>query len=121
MEGEGLKVEAVAPDWLVAVRPAVAGVRYATLATPEGPLWIVYDGMRHSCLVAARPSDASALSDVVTARLEGERDWKRSKTTDSAKSWHKTIKGSSLRWETRVWTSPGPQSALMVETLATEQ
>ena len=121
MEGEGLKIEPAAPDWLTSARPAVPGVRYSTLETPDGPIWIVFDGARHSCLIVARSADTAALHQAVVTRLDGDKDWKPNKagTSDGVRSWFKRIDGSPLRWETRIWETADPQPVLLIETLAT--
>jgi hypothetical protein len=76
--GEGLKVQTAADPWLTEAVEIAPASNLATLDTPEGPIWIVFDPATRACTLALQTSDAAGFRTAFIAdAFEG--DWKRKK------------------------------------------
>jgi len=79
--GEGLHSQTSAEPWLVEAVEIETGSTLATLDTPEGPVWIVFDGKTRACTVALQRSDVEAFrSQFVEKAFDDDWDRKKDKT-----------------------------------------
>jgi hypothetical protein len=115
MEGEGLFVEAVTEKWFGDLFSNYKSVRYSSLNTPEGKLWVGYAADDKSCTIGAKPANKAAFS---TQFLQGfphaAGKWKALKPSDqSAKVEFKgTLKGSREQWKAQYWESTAVSGAV---------
>ena len=121
MDGEGLIVEKSAPAWFTSEFTNDDKVRWASLGTPEGQLWIRYSASERSCSIGANPTSKEAFLDGFKEGFpHAAGEWKNRKLRDendilvlSGK-----IRGDRTRWAARLWNGAEDSSAVIAEMTA---
>lgn len=115
MDGEGLVVEATAEPWFAEVLSGYKSVRYSSLNTPEGKLWIGFAADDKSCTIGAIPADRAAFSAEFLKNFPHSAGrWKAKKQSDEAGKITFTGKlpGSPEVWTAQYWESPASSGAV---------
>ena len=116
LAGEGLAEHVSAPDWVQKASAAEGRSRFATLATPEGKLWIRFDEETARCSVIVRPPDVETFRTAFGESLAngGTTRFKRETAADGSESF--VNDEPTFAWTSRVSIPPDVPEAVLIET-----
>jgi hypothetical protein len=115
MEGEGLVVETEPVKWFADIFSSYKSVRYSSLNTPEGKLWIGYAADDRSCTIGAEPADKAAFSkQFLQGFPHAAGKWRAVKSADPAgkAEFKGKLQGSPERWNAQYWESAAGSPAV---------
>jgi hypothetical protein len=124
MEGEGLVVEAKPEKWFGDLFSEYQTVRYSSLNTPEGKLWIGYAVDDKSCTIGAEPIDKAAFSkEFLQGFPHAAGEWKAQKPADQsgAVEFKGKLKGSRETWKAQYWESATASGAVFARMTASNR
>lgn len=115
LAGKGVTEQESAPVWVTQASNSPNRVRYSTLGTPEGDIWIGFDETTSRCSVIARPVDVSKFRSAAGDLLvKGSPEVKREMATDGSESIVKGTQG--FGWKSRVSTPTTAPDVVLIET-----
>lgn len=118
MEGEGLVVEAAPAKWFGDNFSNYKSVRYTSLNTPEGKLWIGFADDDKSCTIGAEPADKAAFSkQFLQGFPHAAGKWRAIKPAGQSDKveFKGTLKGSSEKWKAQYWESATGSAAVFAK------
>lgn len=122
MEGEGLVEEKAPEKWFGDMFSNYKSVRYSSLNTPEGKLWIGYAADDRSCTIGAEPVDKPKFSkQFLQGFPHAAGKWKALKSTEQSGKieFIGKLKGSREKWKAQYWESSTGSAAVFARMTST--
>jgi hypothetical protein len=116
LAGEGVNEHRSAPSWVEKASQARGRSRFATLASPDGLIWIRFDESTARCSVIVRPSDVGKFRSAFGDSLAkgGTAGLKRESASDGSEMF--LTEAPTFSWTTRVSVPAKLPDVVLIET-----
>lgn len=114
LTGEGLKQQDKPPEWLLAVRDIPEQNQIATLDTPEGNVWIIFDKDSGQCTTAVSTKEPLKFRDDFVSDLLKNKNWKRKKNKTSYGLFYQQKVGN-IKFRTLFPDTPKESNVFLVD------